>query len=603
VLRRWDVATGKVLARTALRQPGEVNVQIDLAANGSKVAVLTNTGSVRLVDPATGKTVRELVVPGRRARFVHLSPDGKFVVARRSINGMAWQWETDSGKPRAFTVPPKKKTVPASLALAPDGTTLAVRVGSLGIQTGLLDLRTMIRKPPLSTNTTLAGVAFSPDGKYLAEGNFSGKVFLWDVAANTEKSSIALHLGAASAVAFSRDGTRLASGGGEGLVALTDIVDGKFKPHMEGTLPFRRKGHAGAVHFVSLAPDGKRLASGSSDGTARVWDLAHKPGPLRLQWGSTRVTDLACSTDGSWFAAAQGPWVRLWNARSGQLKQLTTPLQQGERRPPLIRVAFAPNGKRLAAGDSNGVIHLWNIATGEYIATLAQVAGLSSSEKLRGVTALSFSPDGKYLVCGHGALTISIVTYVQTARVWDVEAKKILHAFEHANTVFAACFSRDGRLLATGCADGSIRTWDARTWTPGRTIPTAEGGNSQRIRCMALSPDGSLVAAGLVDGSVHVWEIDSGKHVLEMNEHAREVESVVFTPDGKALISAGRDQSVRLWHILSGRAELVLRGHEANILALAASPDGNTIASADASGNILVWRAPGMDWIEKAEKP
>jgi WD40 repeat protein len=188
------------------------------------------------------------------------------------------------------------------------------------------------------------------------------------------------------------------------------------------------------------------------------------------------------------------------------------------------------------------------------------------------------------------------------ARVWDVQAKKIIHTLAHRNTVHGASYSRDGRLLVTGCADGKIQTWDTRTWTPSRTFTTAEPVNSQRIRSMALSPDGSLVAAGLINGTVHVWEVGSGKHLFEVNEHTREVEALIFTPDGKALVSAGHEQSLRLWNIAGGRTELILHGHEASVLTLTTTPDGNTIASADVKGNILLWQTPALDRIEQAEK-
>jgi WD40 repeat protein/serine/threonine protein kinase len=603
VLRRWDLSTGKVLTQTELLQPGETMVRSDLAANGSLLAVLTNKGIVRLVDPATGKTLRELIVPGRRARFVYLTPEGKRLVARRGTDGMAWHWDIASGKRRAFSRPEDKpeKSPPPSVAMAPDGMMLALRTGAVGNQAALLDLRTMVAHSPLMANTTLSSLAFSPDGKYLAGGNFGGRILVWDVALNKEKHTLVRHLGPVSSLAFSADGTRLASGGENGIIILTDIVNGELKPVMEDKRPFQRKGHAGAVHFLAFSPDGKKLLSGSSDGTARVWDLTRKPGPLEIRDGTGQITGLVCSADGNWIAAGQRTWVRLYDARSGAFKrQFATPRPAGERQRAVSRVAFSPDGKSLAAGDRNGAIHLWSIETGKQVATLDEVMGLRHLKNERAVTALAFSPDGQYLVCGHGLPMASVGNHKQVARVWDAKAKKILHTFAHDNSVHAASFSRDGGLFATGCADGKIRTWNARTWAPGRTFSASERVTSQRIRSMALSPDGSLVAAGLLDGTIHIWEVDSGKHLFDVSEHTREVHALAFSPDGKALVSAGRDQSVRLWHIAGGRAELVLRGQNEAITALAATPDGSTIVSADASGRIVLWRAPEFDPIEKA---
>jgi WD40 repeat protein len=610
VLRRWEPSTGKLLAETPLRRPGEgkARLRIDVAANGSLVAVLNpRAGVIRLVDPATGKMRRRLVVRDKRPGFVHLSPDGKLVVAYLANEGLAWQWETATGKRRPLPEPPKlpEKPYPRSSALAPDGTTLALRAGTMESQVALLNLGTMIPKKNLPARTTVAGLVFSPDGKVLAGGNQGGKVFLWDVEANKKKEEFALHVDSITSVAFSRDGSRLASGSRGGSIAFLNIVDGNFEKLAVGKLPLRLPGHTGAVHFVCFSADGRKLLSGSSDGTARVWDLSRTLGPPRLHDGSSPVTDLAFSADGSRFAAAQGPWIRLGDARRGQLfKPLRTPQERGDKQPTVNRIAFAPDGKQLAAGDDNGIIHLWDVPSRKHVATLAEVAALRAPADKRRVTALTFSPDGKYLVCGYGALRVSVGDYEQDVRVWDVAAKKVLHTLPHRNTVVAACFSRDGRLLATGCADGMIRTWDTRTWSPGqtfRTLPDDEKVKSQRIRSMALSPDGSLVAAGLIDGPVLVWEVVSGKRLFELNEHPREVNAVAFTPDGKTLVSGGHEHSVRLWNIASGRPELILRGLD-NVLALAVSPDGNTILSSDSAGNILLWQAPGFDRIEASEK-
>ena len=95
------------------------------------------------------------------------------------------------------------------------------------------------------------------------------------------------------------------------MVLLTDLASGETV--------FEGKGHTGRLTFVAVSADGKKLASGSHDGTVRVWDLAGEAEPPLLRnTGKAPIRGLACSPDGRWLAATQGPWLRLWDARTGR---------------------------------------------------------------------------------------------------------------------------------------------------------------------------------------------------------------------------------------------------------------------------------------------
>ena len=97
---------------------------------------------------------------------------------------------------------------------------------------------------------------------------------------------------------------------------------------------------------------------------------------------------------------------------------------------------------------------------------------------------------------------------------------------EHVNSV---CFSPDGKTLASGSGDKSVRLWDVAT---GAEVAKLEG-HSRELTSVCFSPDGKTLASGSADGSVCLWDAATGAEVAKLEGHSRDVDSVCFSPDGK----------------------------------------------------------------------
>jgi WD40 repeat protein len=273
----------------------------------------------------------------------------------------------------------------------------------------------------------------------------------------------------------------------------------------------------------------------------------------------------------------------------------------GSRRPltghtdAVCALAFSPSGGFLdvgflATGSFDGTARLWEydvgekIRGGDYIPFLNSVRQTHTLRGHRGVVmTVAFAPDGKVLATGGMDATI---------RLWDVSTGKQKHVLAgHRSWVNGLAFSKDGKLLASASSDATVKLWDVSKRKVKATLPGKDG----EVRCVALSPDGKLVAGGLRYGRLRVWDTKMGKEVAVLRAHAGETWAVAFAPSGKALVSGGGDWKkpgeVRVWDTRTWKQKGVLR-HTGEVLCVAVSE--RYVAAGAWDGNVKLWEVADL---------
>ena len=612
-----DVSQRRALAERAdreTRQNRRLRTLVSVVAGVMVAAVVVGAVAVDQADRATTESrvsaTRELTAAS--AANLGADPERSVLLALAALERTGSEdgpeaWAAEDALHRALTASRIERQLPGvgeRVDWSSRGDVLAA-IGPSG--TGAVEIRDMAtgesRHVIDTDGSEPSDVAFDATGNLLGITSEDGSVRVVDPATGITLHTLPRGDGSrAAGPSFSADGSLFAAAWPEEAGGLVRVLSLRTSDVREvRSLP--------GAQATSFAPEGTRLAVAMSDEAAsRVIDVETGETVLRLAGhtpGSFGVSGVAWSPDGRAIAtSADDGSARVFDAATGT-QRIVIPGHGAF----VSAVDWSPDSVRLATSSSDGTARIWSLLEGGP----RELATLSAQYTRKGVTDISFSPDGTRLVTAERSRSSAII--------WNVgldggaEVGNLPSVAFHYN---AARFSQEGRYLFTTGAGGSVEVWNARTLAPVRTlggraspaapasaIPGVAIGAVDDVSHIAPTSDGSLVAtlndqAGVSgEGVVPVWDVATGDKLFTagVGTFANHAE---WSPDGQVLAIAGGDADGGSVTMVdrSGRTIQVIPVPGLLVGSLAFMPDGEQLVGTvealgpydPAAGRLIVWQ-------------
>ncbi len=537
----WDVTTDtkKELRAASLRGLGgglrsflgqsvfTADLYLDIKNGNGMWALGYDNGKIRLDDVTTGRHLKTLQVGDQPVYRLGFSPDGNLLVAQ-PLNGPLHLWDSTTGESVKIL---KNPSLDSILSFSKDSKTLICQARSGEIKLWDVATKTFHATFGKKLETSIQASAFSSNFKTITEANQDGIIRIWDVTTGNEISSFSTgHTDGAGKLVFSPDSRTLVSRNGSAILL--------WDTHNFIRTSKRIDSDTGISSLV-FSLDGKTLIT--SGGFS-----------FKKQVRETSTTESVLGSLSLWDA-------RNWNKLSDFPVESHTILP-GQK--PTHTSMESLGGPTVFSQNGYMFAKVTNEEPARRKPTEKRIKDDDDIERAK--------QDNRFSIL-----------------LWEVPDGKLHFILKgHTDNINALAFTPNGRMLASGSNDGTIRLWDASTGTEMLSL------SSEKLQALVFSIDRKILASGSENGTIRLWDVATGKQISFLKGQKWSCNVLAFSIDSKMLASGSSSGTIYLWDITTGNKLSTLQGHTDWVNSLTFSLDGKTLASGSSDGVIFLWNLP-----------
>ncbi len=475
-----------------------------------KLAAVGCGKEIYLLDMASHKEKGRIKLPSN-VLHIAFSADGALVAASLD-NRTVKICEVKSAKVLSTIT---DEGYPVGISFIPKSTTLAVAIqDNIKLWNCTGQNPQLIKTIPYAG--VLAGLAISPDGRYMAGADANGWAPLWDLGTFKEVARLAGRSSNIYSFAISQDANLMATGVQKGATIVWDLSTGRIESVFSGNA---------SVMAVALSKRGTSIASGYRTGDLKVWDIKSRKLLMDRAGHKGLVRCITFSPDGAYISTGgEDRKAKIWDIESGKVR--ATLDHPGD----VTSTSFTPDGQLLITTCTDGIIRQWDLSTRRV--QFERKPDMHSTYKR--AWSSQVSPNGRTVAAG---------LQDGTVKIWETGSEEPLYdlSTETVRPIYTVDFSPDSRMLAAS-TDGIVMLWDI-SQAKARVLARIDGD-----RDVLFCGRGKVLVTGSSSGTLEFWKVPSGQLLADAVVLDEGQEWVVTSPDG---LFDGSPQGMKLieWRI------------------------------------------------------